>query len=676
MYIEKIRIRNYRNFVDFSMDFHEGLNVIVGANNSGKTGLLQAINLLSPTSRKISVHDFNKVQLMRYKDLYKEVAPKIELDYVLTHAIKVENVSDESIQKMLPFLDSDETQSVSGAADTREEYVLHAKVGAVYSLGEKHMGAYKELIEADPSFDDYLLRLDRFVQEGYFEWNYKNNATNLPVDVSSAMDLLDIQYIGAERSYDGVRGEVRKEIDSFTERLEIKSRIDKLWVETAGQLKGILGESLSKMDDLFIGENNEIGLSNGKVAIATDIQMEGQSASNSYLVQARDTDAKFNLPLDHNGLGYNNLINIYMLIRLNEASHGAGSRVLCLEEPEAHLHPAMQYKLFRYLKKREEDHALRQQIFVTTHSSNISAVAGLDNMFMMAYLRDGGTAKCVQQSLKKQFLDVEGETRKTTAKRHLTKFLDVTRSDILFADKIILVEGIAERLLLPMFMEQCDFPYEDHHVSIVEIGGKQFEYFVELFNGNAVEKRVLCITDCDFSWIDDAGSVSAFEKKEIYSSFAPNHVDKLKTSFPIANLKVCFQKQGGRTFEDELFMANCAHNETLTEMLKLVVPDTLLPKVDAFGVDVDKWLAARADLDARVRKSINHYFDAFEHRKDTVPAQKNFYAMLVFAEIFLHYASRQKGSAALRLLTEHHRPDAVKLEVPDYIREGLEWLKQ
>lgn len=676
MYIEKIRIRNYRNFVDFSMDFHEGLNVIVGANNSGKTGLLQAINLLSPTSRKISVHDFNKIQLMRYKDLYKEVAPKIELDYVLTHAIKVENVSDESIQKMLPFLDSDETQSVSGVADTREEYVLHAKVGAVYSLGEKHMGAYKELIEAAPSFDDYLLRLDRFVQEGYFEWNYKNNATNLPVDVSAAMDLLDIQYIGAERSYDGVRSEVRKEIDSFSERLEIKSRIDKLWVETAGQLKGILGESLSKMDDLFIGENNEIGLSNGKVAIATDIQMEGQSASNSYLVQARDTDAKFNLPLDHNGLGYNNLINIYMLIRLNEASHGAGSRVLCLEEPEAHLHPAMQYKLFRYLKKREEDHALRQQIFVTTHSSNISAVAGLDNMFMMAYLRDGGTAKCVQQSLKKQFLDAEGEIRKTTAKRHLTKFLDVTRSDILFADKIILVEGIAERLLMPKFMEMCGFPYEDNHVSIVEIGGKHFEHFIELFNGNAVKKKVLCITDCDFVWIDGAEDAEAFKPRESYRNFKPSHVTKLQERFQVDNLKVFSQNQGGRTFEDELFIANAENAGIQKEMLKRVVPEPLARWVEELGLDVDHWIARKEDLDGRVLRSIGRYFNAFVNRSDASDGTKDYYAELFFAEMFLHYAAGGKGSTALGLLAEPIEVEGEAFEVPKYIREGLEWLKQ
>ena len=43
MYINKMHIQNYRNYSDFTMNFHKGLNVIIGSNNSGKTGLLYAI---------------------------------------------------------------------------------------------------------------------------------------------------------------------------------------------------------------------------------------------------------------------------------------------------------------------------------------------------------------------------------------------------------------------------------------------------------------------------------------------------------------------------------------------------------------------------------------------------------------------------------------------------------
>ena len=62
MYINKIHIQNYRNYNDFSMNFHKGLNVIIGSNNTGKTGLLYAIYLLKHPSI-VSVDDFNKNNL-------------------------------------------------------------------------------------------------------------------------------------------------------------------------------------------------------------------------------------------------------------------------------------------------------------------------------------------------------------------------------------------------------------------------------------------------------------------------------------------------------------------------------------------------------------------------------------------------------------------------------------
>ena len=76
MYINKIHIQNYRNYNDFSMNFHKGLNVIIGSNNSGKTGLLYAINLLNYPST-ISVDDFNKNNLLKYEKLYADNPPEI-----------------------------------------------------------------------------------------------------------------------------------------------------------------------------------------------------------------------------------------------------------------------------------------------------------------------------------------------------------------------------------------------------------------------------------------------------------------------------------------------------------------------------------------------------------------------------------------------------------------------
>ena len=434
-------------------------------------------------------------------------------------------------------------------------------------------------------------------------------------------------------------------------------------------------DSITRLSDLFEKEDNEIGLKKGNVSIFSDVKAKF-SVSDAYVTEVKDTKSGFVVPLQHNGLGYNNLINIYMLIKLTEVHKGRDFKILCLEEPEAHLHPAMQYKLFKYLKNLDKKNELNQQIFVTTHSSNISAVAGIDNMFMLAYERSEECSDCCQQSLKEQFKDADEKTEKNDAKLHLSKFLDVTRSDMLFADKVILVEGIAEKLLMPLFMDACGCSYEDEHISIVEIGGKHFEHFVELFNGNAVNKKVLCITDKDFKWIDDDGKLKAFET---YQNEEVSHIKKLKDRFTIENFHICTQSLGGKTFEDELLIANMDNLDTAKILFKKAICEGLEEFFDKNNFDITAWSANEKDIDGRSRKVIDKYLKAYNERVDKTPEKSKLYERIIFAELFLHYAKSKKGEVALSLLTDktlYNEDETTKIVVPDYIQEGLKWLMQ
>lgn len=548
MYIQKIHIKNYRNFNDFEMEFHEGLNVIVGANNSGKTGLLSAIYLLNSPSN-ISIDDFNKNNLVQFKTLYNEDAPKTEITYFINHFINEDDDEDESIIKLIPFLGFKEVDAMRLASEDKKKYFIKAIVKAVYELDEKYIGEYRKAVSGIDSFDDFMLMFKRYVAEHY-KWHYTNGVSDLSAESKAATSIFDIRFIEAERTAAEVEKETRKEIDSFSKDNSNAIAIDKFKSKVSEDLRDILKPSIEKLAILFETEQNDIGLQKGNVAIYPSVKAN-VSIPDSFITEVKDTKSEFIVPIDHNGLGYNNLINIYMLIKLKELQVGKDFRILCLEEPEAHLHPAMQYKLFKYLKKLDAEKKLNQQIFVTTHSSNISAVAGIDNMFMMAYNRSVTPQDCINQSLELQFKDEGEKKQKSEAKKHLAKFLDVTRSDMLFADKVILVEGIAERLLLPYFMEKCGYAYEDEHVSIVEIGGKHFEHFVELFNGNALKKKVLCITDKDFNWINEDRK---FNTLESYLKDKPTHIEKLQERFTFDEFKIITQDCGGRTFEDELFL--------------------------------------------------------------------------------------------------------------------------
>lgn len=673
MYINKIHIQNYRNFNDFKMDFHKGLNVIIGSNNSGKTGLLYAINLLnSPSS--VSVDDFNKNNLLKYAELYAENPPEIIIEYYISHRIAEDDTSDESIIRLLPFLGIKEFEENRTEKDGKVEYNIAAEIKAVYSLDIKYLDDYKKEFKTVNNFKEYFAMLKRFVEKHY-SWSYTNGITDTKAEQKSATGVFEIQLIEAERTSEEVRKETKKEIETFVKSSEHAAELDALRADVSNDLKEILKDSITKLSDLFENEDNEIGLKKGNVSIFSDIKANF-SVSDAYVTEVKDTKSGFVVPLQHNGLGYNNLINIYMLIKLTGIQKGRDFKILCLEEPEAHLHPAMQYKLFKYLKNLDKNNELNQQIFVTTHSSNISAVAGIDNMFMLAYERGDEYSDCFQQSLEEQFRDIDGKTEKFNAKIHLTKFLDVTRSDMLFADKVILVEGIAEKLLMPLFMDACGCSYEDEHISVVEIGGKHFEHFVELFNGNTVRKKVLCITDKDFKWIDDDGklkSCDAYQNEEV------SHIKKLNERFDIENFRIYTQSLGGKTFEDELLLANMDNLEVAKIFFKKAVCDGLEEFFDKYNFDISAWIINKEDIDGRSRKVVDKYLYAFDKRIDSVPENTSFYEKLIFAELFLHYAKNKKGDVALSLLTDKNlfnEDETTKIVVPEYIQEGLKWLMQ
>jgi putative ATP-dependent endonuclease of OLD family len=682
MYIKNIHIQNYRNFNDFTMEFHKGLNVIIGANNSGKTGLLYAVKLLR-FPNDISVDDFNKNNLLKYATLYAEDAPRITIEYSISHKIFEDDTNDESIIRLLPFLGMKELSEKRKTENSFAEYGINAHIKAVYSLDVKRLDDYKKAMADVKDFDEYMAVLRRFVMN-YYSWCFTNGISETKAEQKEAIGVFDIRFIGAERTSEEVRKETKREIESFTKDSDNAAEFDKFKHDVSKELETLLAPTITKLSNLFENEKNAIGLAKGYVSIASSVRADF-SLSDTYITEVKDTKAGYVVPLQHNGLGYNNLINIYMLIKLTEIRKGKDFRILCLEEPEAHLHPAMQYKLFKYLRELDKANDLNQQIFVTTHSSNISAVAGIENMFMMACCRDGECWDCCQQSLSEQFIyktddDAEDKavtevktSEKQTAKAHLAKFLDVTRSDMLFADKVILVEGIAEKLLMPAFMSKCGCPYEDEHISIVEIGGKHFEHFVELFNNNNVIKKVLCITDRDFKWIDeDSGQMRKFAE---YESEMPQHIEKLKERFPIDNFNICTQKLGGRTFEDEFFLANVDNTDIAKEIFKKAVNDKLGEFLDQYSFSVFNWDKHSDEIDGRSIKCIGYFLDAYKKR--TEKQLESEYEKLLFAEIFLHYAKNKKGDIALELLTDEKLNDEngdSKLVVPNYIREGLEWL--
>lgn len=191
------------------------------------------------------------------------------------------------------------------------------------------------------------------------------------------------------------------------------------------------------------------------------------------------------LELRENGLGYNNLIYMAVLLAGLEVRRNSGLNVLLVEEPEAHLHPQLQDLLMRHLENESDASA---QVVVTTHSPNFAASARAERATIFVPLAAGAP------SVARTPADFGMDEKEL---RHLHRFLDVTKAALLFARGVILVEGIAEQLLVPAFARYLKKPLPPAGIAVINVGGVAFKPFTSLFGPDLLPYRCVVVSDAD-----------------------------------------------------------------------------------------------------------------------------------------------------------------------------------
>ncbi|MFN3714474.1 MAG: ATP-dependent nuclease [Alcanivoracaceae bacterium] len=214
------------------------------------------------------------------------------------------------------------------------------------------------------------------------------------------------------------------------------------------------------------------------------------------------------------GLGYSNLLYMATVVVELAKAKEADLTIFLVEEPEAHLHPQLQVLVLEFLLDQARLSNARVvepgtpegriQIVVTTHSPNLTAWVSPIHLVVMRSRRRDANGEVTSESVCVPIAEI-GLKQKTLDK--ISRYLDVTRSALLFGNRAILVEGIAEALLLPVLAQKLvlggdgDAWLRFKGAVIVPIEGVDFRPYVEVLlrpHGDArIADKLIVITDAD-----------------------------------------------------------------------------------------------------------------------------------------------------------------------------------
>ncbi|TCS93294.1 AAA family ATPase [Hazenella coriacea] len=426
------------------------------------------------------------------------------------------------------------------------------------------------------------------------------------------------------------------------------------------------------------------GFSDPKITISTKLKpidgLNHSSAIQFELMPENDQNNSLQLPEQYNGLGYQNLISIiFKLVEFRDEWMRVGKvakknpidkdiffipplHIVLIEEPEAHLHAQVQqvfirqaYKVLRNHENLKQKNNFTTQLIVSTHSSHITHEMPFS---CLRYFRrnPANADKEVPTSTIVNLSNVFGKGEET--ERFVTRYLQSTHCDLFFADAAILVEGPAERMLIPHFIRKHFSELHQKYISLLEIGGSHAHTLKSLIEQLGLTS--LIITDLDSVDPDKNDSTTPPCRNKGYKT--RNHT--LKTWIPVKSdideLLDLPDEEKVISF-DNGFSVRVAYQSpikvvmnsegTEVEALPYTFEDALvLENIDLFKVIKGKGL-------------IKKFKDAINNTESISELSE---------QLFKDLRKGKKAEFALDLI---YFEDPNELKVPTYIHEGLTWLK-
>lgn len=445
MIISEIQLYNFRKFkaVDgnsgLSVSFHNGLNALIGENDSGKSAVIDAIKLvlLTQSNEYLRVVD---------EDFYlEEGMPVKEFRIDLT-------LSDFTQNEAKNFVEILEFRKHLG----KTEYFIHLH----YRAWKENSRIFTELRAGEIG--------DGVVLDG------------------KVRELLKCVYLRPLRD---AEREMSSGRNSRISQILFNHPIFKTKDDVEHQLIKILRTANADIEKYFIEQDGAVILSAIRETLASfneqDTPSDARLETSAIQLKAILESLSLSAAEIHPGLGELNLLFIAAELLLLRHDNNGGLRLALIEELEAHLHPQAQLRLIQYLQKEYNESGV--QIIISTHSPVLASKINLKNLILLKNGKGYDLAPGKTGLEKGDYL-------------FLQRFLDSTKANLFFAKGVIMVEGDAENLVIPVIADVIGLPLEKYGVSIVNVGSTAFLRYSRIFtraDDSTIDIPVAVITDCD-----------------------------------------------------------------------------------------------------------------------------------------------------------------------------------